>query len=63
MRFNGRILILGTASDAVAKQLAGYDVSLAEAGELRTDVSTDEITPLQVMLNYDEKLAQFAHTG
>ena len=63
MRFDGRILILGTASDAVAKQLAGYDVSLAEAGELRTDVSTDEITPLQVMLNYDEKLAQFAHTG
>ncbi|MFZ8898372.1 MAG: aconitase family protein [Alphaproteobacteria bacterium] len=63
MRFNGRILILGTATDAVAKQLAGYDVSLAEAGELRTDVSTDEITPLQVMLNYDEKLAQFAHTG
>ncbi len=63
MRFNGRILILGTASDAVAKQLAGYDVCLAEAGELRTDVSTDEITPLQVMLNYDEKLAQFAHTG
>jgi len=63
MRFNGRILILGTASDAVSKQLAGYDVSLAEAGELRTDVSTDEITPLQVMLNYDEKLAQFAHTG
>ena len=63
MRFNGRILILGTAADAVAKQLAGYDVSLAEAGELRTDVSTDEITPLQVMLNYDEKLAQFAHTG
>ena len=43
--------------------MAGYDVSLAEAGELRTDVATDEITPLQVMLNYDEKLAQFAHTG
>jgi len=63
MKFDGRILILGTASGAVARQLAGEDLSLAEAGPLRTDVSTDEITPLPVMLNFDEKLARYAHTG
>ncbi len=63
MRFDGRVLILGTTSGAVARQLAGEEISLDEAGILRTDVSTDEITPLQVMLNYDEKLARFAHTG
>lgn len=63
MKLDGRILILGTAPQAVARQLAGEDLSLAEAGPLRTDVSTDEITPLPVMLNFDERLARFAHTG
>lgn len=63
MKIDGRILILGTAPDAVVRQLAGEDLSLDEAGPLRTDVSTDEITPLPVLLNFDEKLARYAHTG
>lgn len=63
MRFDGRILILGTAPDAVQRQLTGEDLTLAEAGELRGDISTDEITPLPVLLNYDSRLARYAHTG
>ncbi|MDO5614060.1 MAG: aconitase family protein [Paracoccus sp. (in: a-proteobacteria)] len=63
MKFDGRILILGTAADAVKRQIAGSDIPLAAAGELRSDISTDEITPLQVMLNYDGRLGRYAHTG
>ncbi|WP_185968571.1 aconitase family protein [Paracoccus sp. M683] len=63
MKFDGRILILGTAPQAVQRQLAGEDLSLTDAGDLRGDISTDEITPLQIMLNYDSRLARFAHTG
>ena len=63
MKLDGRILILGTAPDAVTRQLAGEDLGLAEAGALRNDVSTDEITPLPCMLVFDERLRQIAHTG
>ncbi|MDO5631607.1 MAG: aconitase family protein [Paracoccus sp. (in: a-proteobacteria)] len=63
MKFDGRILILGTAPDAMKRQLAGEDLTLAEAGELRSDISTDEITPLPILLNYDSRLGRYAHTG
>lgn len=63
MKFDGRILILGTAPGAVVAQLAGHDMTLAEAGPLRSDISTDEITPLHILLNYDERLARYAHIG
>ncbi|MBE9640700.1 3-isopropylmalate dehydratase [Salipiger pacificus] len=63
MKFDGRILFLGTEPGAVAAQLQGQDLSLAEAGPLRSDISTDEITPLPILLNYDARLARYAHTG
>lgn len=63
MKFGRRILILGEGPGAVAAQLSGRDMSLAEAGPLRCDVSTDEITPLPILLNYDDRLARYAHTG
>lgn len=63
MKFDGRILILGTAPDAVSAQLAGKDLSLYQAGALRNDISTDEITPLHILLNYDARLARYAHIG
>lgn len=63
MKFDGRILILGTAPGAVTAQLAGEDLSLDAVGPLRADVSTDEITPLPILLNYDARLARYAHTG
>lgn len=63
MKFQGRILMLGTAPGAVAAQLAGQDLSLSEAGPLRADISTDEITPLHILLNYNARLARYAHIG
>lgn len=63
MKIEGRILFLGTAEGAVARQMAGEDMALADVGPLRNDVSTDEITPLPMMLVYDERIAQAAHAG
>jgi 3-isopropylmalate/(R)-2-methylmalate dehydratase large subunit len=61
--FNGRILFLSTDPDVMDAQLAGHDINLAEAGPLRDDISTDEITPLPTLLNFDERLGLDAHTG
>lgn len=58
-----RILFLGTAPGAIARQLAGEDLSLAEAGPLRDNVSTDEITPLPTLLHYGQALARLSQTG
>jgi 3-isopropylmalate/(R)-2-methylmalate dehydratase large subunit len=58
-----RILYLSTDPDLIRRQLAGERITLAQAGELRDDVSTDEITPVAIMSHYDEKLARFAYTG
>ena len=63
MKIEGKILILGTAPNAVRRQLAGETLLLDQVGALRTDVSTDEITPLPTLLNFDETLARYAHTG
>ena len=42
----GRVLFLSGDPELVTAQLGGCDLTLAEAGRLRDDVSTDEITPL-----------------
>lgn len=63
LQLHGAILLLGTAPGAIARQLAGEQLSLEEAGPLRDDVSTDEITPLPTLLTFDETLARHAHTG
>ncbi|TCU03652.1 hypothetical protein [Rhizobium sullae] len=62
-RLDGRILILGTAPGAVEHQLAGQDLTLAEAGPLRDKISTNEITPLPALLHYGKALARESHTG
>ena len=61
--FNGRVLFLSADPDVMDAQLAGHDIDLAEAGALRDDISTDEITPLPTLLNFDERLGLDAHTG
>lgn len=60
---DGRILILGTAPQAVERQLAGDVLGLKEAGPLRDNISTDEITPLPALLQYGQALARESHTG
>ncbi|HSH90405.1 MAG TPA: aconitase family protein [Ramlibacter sp.] len=36
---------------------------MTQAGTLRDDVSTDEITPVHIMSHYDDRLARFPYTG
>jgi len=61
VRFDGRILLLAEDPQIVRRQLEGEDVTLADAGPLRTDVSTDEITPAWICYHYDEKLGGYHH--
>lgn len=58
-----RLLFLAQDPAAVRAQLAGRALGRAEAGALRDDVSTDEITPVRIMSHYDASLARFPYTG
>lgn len=62
-QFEGRILFLSEDPNLIDRQLAGEDITLAEAGPLRNDVSTDEITPANNCYYFDEKLGEFPYTG
>ena len=59
----GRVLLLARDPAAMAAQMAGQALTLADAGPLRDDVSTDEITPVAILSHYDDKLGRYAHTG
>jgi 3-isopropylmalate/(R)-2-methylmalate dehydratase large subunit len=59
----GRILMLSADPALLEAQLAGADLTLDEAGALRDDVSTDEITPLTVMTVFDERLGRYPYVG
>lgn len=59
----GRVLFLSADPARISSQLAGANLSLADAGPLRDDVSTDEITPLPSLVFYDSRLAPHAYTG
>ena len=57
------ILFLCADAELVRRQLAGEQLTRAQAGVLRDDVSTDEITPVAIMSHYDDRLARFPYTG
>jgi 3-isopropylmalate/(R)-2-methylmalate dehydratase large subunit len=59
----GRILFLSSDPEKVAQQLAGRDLSLPQAGPLRDDVSTDEISPIPVLAYFDRRLGRYPYTG
>lgn len=59
----GRILFLAEDPALIDAQLAGRNLALAEAGSLRDDVSTDEITPTATCLFFDERLGRYPYTG
>lgn len=59
----GRVLLLATTPALVQKQLDDTTLTLAEAGPLRDDISTDEIAPLPAMVHFDAALGAHAHTG
>jgi 3-isopropylmalate/(R)-2-methylmalate dehydratase large subunit len=59
----GRLLFLCSDPERVRAQLAGAALTREQAGALRDDVSTDEISPLPAMVNFDAALGAHAHTG
>lgn len=59
----GRLLFLCADPARVRAQLAGRELSREDAGALRDDISTDEITPLPSMVHFDATLGRHAHTG
>jgi 3-isopropylmalate/(R)-2-methylmalate dehydratase large subunit len=59
----GRLLFLCEDPALVRAQLGGSDLTRAEAGALRHDISTDEISPLPAMVHFDAALGRHAHTG
>jgi len=63
LSLSGRILFLSRDPDLVDQQLQGRDLSLADAGPLRDEVSTDEITPIPTLAYYDERLARYPYVG
>ncbi|WP_144141432.1 aconitase family protein [Paraburkholderia sp. BCC1884] len=63
IRLDGRVLYLSEDPTVIAAQLAGDNFTRATAGPLRDNVSTDEITPVTVMLTYDERLGQYPYVG
>lgn len=58
-----RILFLSESPSLIERQLAGEALSLAQAGPLRQEISTDEITPLPALVHFDAALGEHAHTG
>ena len=58
-----KILYLSQDPSVIRRQLAGDTLTREQAAPLRDDVSTDEITPVNIMSHYDDTLGDFAHTG
>ena len=58
-----KVLYLSQDPAQITRQLAGERLCREQAGPLRDDVSTDEITPVHILSHYDDTLGDFAHTG
>jgi 3-isopropylmalate/(R)-2-methylmalate dehydratase large subunit len=63
LELSGRILYLCEDPSLVQAQLEGRRLSRIQAGCLRDDVSTDEITPVPILTHYDDALGRFPYTG
>ncbi|MEE1922132.1 aconitase family protein [Pseudomonas sp. 148P] len=63
IQFAGRFLFLSCSSEAVTAQLEGRDLELSDALPLRDNISTDEITPVVVMMTYDSRLGAYPYVG
>ena len=63
LRFRPRILYLSCDPALVRAQLQGRELSRAQAGPLRDDVSTDEISPLPAMVHFDATLGRYPYSG
>ncbi|WP_374619568.1 aconitase family protein [Pandoraea sp.] len=63
VRLNGRVLWLSERADVMTRQLAGESLTRAQAGPLRDQISTDEMTPAWACLAFDETLGDYVYVG
>jgi len=63
LSFTGRILYLSSDPAVIRRQLDGTDIRLSEALPLRDNVSTDEITPVTIMMTFDARLGRYPYVG
>ena len=63
LHFEPKVLWLCADPAQVRAQLAGASLTQAQAGALRDDISTDEISPLPVMVHFDAQLGRYPYTG
>ncbi|VVD94921.1 aconitase family protein [Pandoraea terrigena] len=63
VQLHGRVLWLSDRAEAVTRQLAGESLTRAEAGPLRDQISTDEMTPAWACLAFDETLGDAVYIG
>lgn len=61
--FSGQCLFLSEDPESIRMQLAGKHSTLQEAGKLRDNISTDEITPVPIMSHYDDSLKFYPYIG
>ena len=62
-RLRGRVLFFSSCLNVLKAQLRGDNLTAIPLGELRDDISTDEIIPLPAMVHFDEKLGRYPYTG
>jgi 3-isopropylmalate/(R)-2-methylmalate dehydratase large subunit len=63
LRFRPHVLYLCADASLVRAQLDGQRLTLDQARPLRDDISTDEISPLPVMVHFDSTLGRFPYLG
>jgi len=63
VRFEGRILFLTEDPALIRSQLQGKDLAWNPSIALRSDISTDEITPAYICYYFDETLGEFPYLG
>lgn len=63
VQLNGRILFLAEDPTLVRAQLEGKDLDIENIPPLRSDISTDEITPAYICYHFDETLGEFVYIG
>ena len=63
VQLNGRILFLAEDPALVRSQLEGTDLDPENIPALRSDISTDEMTPAYICYYFDETLGEFIYLG
>ena len=63
LTFRPHVLYLCADASLIRAQLDGQRLTLYQARPLRDDISTDEISPLPVMVHFDSTLGRFPYLG